>query len=362
MFPLTLFYLLISRTILLEIDPVDIFGSIAFASHTPTYYEHSSHFELIVEATNQINPSCPGSSDGVIILGVNGGSGQYQYSWSHEVSLDQSYAIDLIAGTYEVEVIDEVSGIQKTLEVTLDSPQEMELDISAVIYPGCNGASSGEITVDISGGTPPFKAVGFASDWANDELIIKELGAGTYNFLISDTKGCSKTISMELPNSDPLEIDFVQVSPNCADEYSGTLVAQASGGIPPYTFLWEDGTEGIELTDIPVGYHNVTVTDSNFCSVTFSGKVIAGIPEVRMPTGFDPSKGVYEPISSCPISYQLMIFTHWGELIFNDSTGWDGKLSGKLVTGNYTYSLVYTFLEGEDVVFEELRGGFTLIK
>ncbi|SFT47111.1 SprB repeat-containing protein [Algoriphagus locisalis] len=347
---------------LLEIYPGDILETIAAASHSTTNYEDSSHSELIVEATNQINPSCPGSSDGVIILAVNGGSGQYQYSWSHDVNLDQGYALDLTADTYVVEVTDEVSGVQKILEVTLHSPQEMELDLSAVIYPGCNVASSGQVTLDISGGTPPFKAVGFTSHWENGELIVTELGAGTYNFLISDDKGCSKTISLELPNSEPLEIDFEQVSPTCVDDYSGTIIAQASGGIPPYTYLWEDGTEGTSLTNIPVGYHSVTVTDSNFCSVTFSGNVIAGIPEVRMPTGFDPSQGVYQPISSCPISYQLMIFTHWGELIFNDSTGWDGLSSGEIVTGNYTYSLVYTFIEGGDVEMEELRGGFTLIK
>ena len=355
--------MLTSKIDLLGFSVEETKGLPAFSSFSLLdQYIVGSQLELVAKVENKVNPSCPGSSDGVIIIGASGGSGQYQYSWSHSTSLDLSYATSLSAGNYTVEVTDLESGELKLLEVTLDSPQEMQLALSSLIYPGCDGEFSGEVRLDISGGMPPFKAVGFVSEWENGQLIIRDLASGSYNFLISDAKDCTKTFCKDISNAEPLEVEFFQTSPACSDEFSGELRVQVSGGIAPYTVIWEDGTEGLELTDIPVGNHLVTVTDSNFCTNIFTGEVMPGIPEVRMPTGFDPSEGVYEPISNCPISYNLMIFTDWGELIFQDSTGWDGSFSGKLVTGNYAYYISYTFQDSEGMVFKEQRGGFTLIQ
>jgi len=66
---------------------------------------------------------------------------------------------------------------------------------------------------------------------------------------------------------------LVQQHSYCGRE-SGIAQADVSGGLPPYTYLWSNGsTEGI-VYDLPPGQHSVTVTDSQMEEVTETFTII----------------------------------------------------------------------------------------
>ena len=62
----------------------------------------------------------------------------------------------------------------------------------------------------------------------------------------------------------------------CLGASDGAAKAVASGGTPPYSFLWSDGQATDVPTGFPAGEHSVTVTDYNGCTATTSINIAEG--------------------------------------------------------------------------------------
>ncbi|MCP3933635.1 MAG: T9SS type A sorting domain-containing protein [Bacteroidetes bacterium] len=59
-------------------------------------------------------------------------------------------------------------------------------------------------------------------------------------------------------------IDFEH--PSCFGSVDGMVVAAASGGIPPYSFLWNDSFSDSLLSDLSAGLYQLELTDANGCT------------------------------------------------------------------------------------------------
>ena len=66
----------------------------------------------------------------------------------------------------------------------------------------------------------------------------------------------------------------VQDWPKCVYP-TGELVANASGGVGPYTYLWSTGATTETIYDLPAGTYSVTVTDFNGDPATDTVDLIA---------------------------------------------------------------------------------------
>lgn len=58
----------------------------------------------------------------------------------------------------------------------------------------------------------------------------------------------------------PSTVDIVQ--PSCHGDETGSIYIEMSGGTAPYIYVWEDGTEGQNITDLGAGKYTLTVTDA----------------------------------------------------------------------------------------------------
>ncbi len=71
-----------------------------------------------------------------------------------------------------------------------------------------------------------------------------------------------------------IEVTVTQVGSPCNGQ-SGSATAVATGGSPPFTYLWDNGETTMTATGLTNGIHTVTVVDSGGCSgvgsVTISG-------------------------------------------------------------------------------------------
>jgi len=311
----------------------------------------------------KINPSCPGESDGSIKLNISGGSGDFEFKWSHDPLLDEAEVSGLSAGIYEVELTDlSGCGVEK-LSIEINDPQPIAISLASLTYPYCFGESSGEIVLNISGGTAPFLVLSQNSTWENGVLTITDLSAGEIELETQDSRGCVALFSETLVSPEPLELSFVQESPGCPGDLSGALTVIPSGGTPPYYFLWESGGSFATLEQVSSGNYSVIVTDSNGCEVRGEGTISKAVPQVRMPTGYIPSDGNYLPIASCPITYKMMIYDRWGQLVHSGSEGWDGFFQGKeMLQGVYSFKIEYEYSTDEGIVLKDKMGSFTLIR
>ena len=95
------------------------------------------------------------------------------------------------------------------------------------------------------------------------------------------------------------------VNSKCHGFPSGFIKARASGGKKPYTFIWSNGNQSDELSNLTIGTYTVTISDANGCSVTESATV-------NEPSEIEISSVVYPP--SCAQAKN-------GQAVFNAKGG-----------------------------------------
>lgn len=231
-------------------------------------------------------PVCQGSANGTINAVVTGGTGPYTYLWSTGATTP---AINnLPAGSYSVTVTD-ARGCLGTANAVLSN--QSTLAVSAVVtQPACGAMSSGSITANTSGGLPPIT---FAwSNGANTQTITN-LAAGAYTVTATDATGCQRTASATISNPSTaisLTVSAVQVS--CFGGANGSLTATASGGQPPFSYVWSNGLTGAIINNLGPGQYSVTVTDAAECTAVASSTI------TQPATAVNASLNVVQPICS----------------------------------------------------------------
>lgn len=310
------------------------------------------------------NSSCPGDRNGFIEILVTGGSEEYDFKWSHDDGLETNLAQGLDAGAYEVIVKDASGCAVEVLTFELQDPNPIEILSAPDILPAtCNTLSDGQVVVEMSGGTGQLQVFDFPSAWDGRFLTVSGIPVGDFSFFIQDDSGCGVPLVGTMTAPEPMLLSFEAGNPSCPESVDGVLTVLVDGGTAPYTYLWENGSQGATASGLSSGPIEVTVIDANGCEVTGTGEVPLGTPQVRLPTGFIPSDGPYGPIVTCGVAYQLMIWNRWGQLMYSGWETWDGLYEGNEAgIGVYSYTLDYTYQISGEIFNETKRGTFTLVR
>jgi len=168
----------------------------------------------------------------------------------------------------------------QTVTVLLDSLNKLKAGIIGYKDVSCNGGNDGEAYSMASSGTLPYSFLwNDSSSQANDTAYF--LLAGAYTVLVTDSFGCTDSISVTISEPTPLLIDIIDsamISCNGADD--GEAVVEGTGGSPPYSYLWNDagGQTTVSATGLEADSFNVVITDSLGCTITAS--IIITEPDV----------------------------------------------------------------------------------
>jgi len=212
------------------------------------------------------NIKCYGDLNGSAVLTIAGGTPPYQHVWTGG---DTSMALyNLASGPYTITVFDSKGCFVKT-GTWVDGPQ-FPLDVTFVTDSArCFGSSDGSIEVTVAGGTTPYKYY-----WAdtlrlfnNNREVLNNIPADDYVFRVVDNWGCDKSVVIPVYQPTPLKADFTVSNVKCHGADDGGIKVLASGGIPPYTFRWNDTVTLQTLTDLYAGNYTVTITDFNNCKL-----------------------------------------------------------------------------------------------
>ena len=211
------------------------------------------------------NVSCYGSSNGKVNLIVSGGTPPYSYYWEPGGYTTQNL-IGLDTGYYYVTITDS-KGCEETYYVYISQPPPLTATIVSINNVSCNGFKDGSITVSVSGGTPPY-----TYNWSpsgNTSNTASGLAAGTHTLFVTDSKGCSYSISAHITQPPPIFYNYGFMSPSCISSYDGYAWINVSGGSPPYSYSWSPITSNNDtLYNISSGSYIVTVIDQSSCKVS----------------------------------------------------------------------------------------------
>lgn len=226
---------------------------------------------------NGSQTSCWNSSDGEITTYVSGGMQPYSYSITGGAPYFPvgSVQSNFPAGIYFVAVQD-ANGCESFVDtVTVTSPSSIiAQDSISSNHNGsdvsCFGASDGEVTITVSGGTGSIYDVDFGTTpfSGTSPIVASSLSAGNYNITVTDENGCQTVIATSLTNPAPLSVTTTQIDAGCDGATDGVAWATPSGGTPGYTYVWSDGQTDSAAINLEFGNYVVTVTDTNACSAT----------------------------------------------------------------------------------------------
>jgi hypothetical protein len=90
---------------------------------------------------------------------------------------------------------------------------------------------------------------------------------GTYSLLITDGAGCmvsstTGSMSLNVMSISGISVNISGTPANCSN---GTATVTASGGTPPYTYLWSNSATTPVLSGLTQGWYSCVVTDANGC-------------------------------------------------------------------------------------------------
>ena len=83
---------------------------------------------------------------------------------------------------------------------------------------------------------------------------------------VTDSNNCNSILSVLVDNGIPPIATETHTNANCGFN-NGTVTLSVSYGIPPYSYQWSNGSTTQNLSNLPVGNYDVTVTDAAGCTV-----------------------------------------------------------------------------------------------
>ncbi len=220
---------------------------------------------LLVASIALTNISCFGMADGAAIASASGGTSPYSYNWSNGNT--SNTISNHVAGTYMVTVTD-INGCTATASAIIVEPVLLTTLVNPPTNTTCFNASNGLATVVPYGGTSPY-----SYNWSNgsNSATASSLASGTYYVTVTDNNGCTSTNSVII-NQPPQLITTISSSVNllCNGGANGSATVNASGGVPPYSYQWSNGSNNTTISNLTAGTYTVTVTDNNGCTATNS--------------------------------------------------------------------------------------------
>lgn len=225
--------------------------------------------QLQIANTNTTDANCFGAANGSANITVNGGSGNYSYSWTTNPPQLTQNATGLANGSYTLYVND-ASTVNCSTTTTVNISQPSQLSASTTINANvsCNGGSNGSATVNAAGGLSNY-SYSWVTIPAQLSQTATNLQSGTYTVYVFDgpnANNCFTTANATISQPPALSITQNSITDaSCNGATNGSVAVSGNGGSGQYTYSWtttptqNTGT----ATGLGAGNYTVYLTDAN---------------------------------------------------------------------------------------------------
>ena len=318
---------------------------------------------------------CAGESDGLITIEVSGGEPLYNYSIDGGNTFTENandlYTFENVAaGSYDIVVQDNLGCDVSFSSVTIGEPEPVSIQVETTTT--CPGTNEGGIDVTPSGGTGTYIYFWNTGDTEQD---LDQLAAGDYTLTVTDTKGCTDSIEINIAEYSAI---IVNAGDNQIIDANDSIQLMADVSMAEnYDFSWSPTAGLRDTTSLtpwasPLTSTTYTLTVISEEGCRYSDDIIVSVEPIRdaiaVPSAFTPNGDSENDELNVIVrgEYQLTsfhVFNRWGEEVFttNDAnTGWNGTYKGELQPiGTYVYVIKYT--DGSGAALEK-GGHVTLLR
>ncbi|MEO9891302.1 T9SS type B sorting domain-containing protein [Aurantibacter sp.] len=289
----------------------------------------SANINVTVNAQLRVNTSIEteipcGGAPGEIRVEVSGGYTLGAGTKQYEVSLNGGafgsatpltstnflYSTN-VPGDYVFRVTDNENCVAESSSITLNPPVNIDPAAVDVIPVSCGNTGNGVVTItpDATSGIPPYE-ISFNGAPFGSQSVFSNLSAGTYPFLVRDSRGCVTVPADAVVGTDPTAAPNATVTEEPATcnvgggpVSGGVNITGVTPGSPDYTIIILDNLgnpTGIQEDNVSVFPHQildpalipgdyiVVTLDSNGCrdedAVTITESTISVVPDSVVPT------------------------------------------------------------------------------
>lgn len=295
-------------------------------------------------------------------------TGGSHYAWSNGSSSSTINVSPTVNTMYNVVVTTDAGCADDTTVEIIVNP---EITLSYAQYPSYCGQATGEITMTTLGGTPPYTYTCNQATFVDN--VASNLHAKTYDITMTDSMGCTKSLTAEVQLVPGPTACFIFAS---SDDVQMSVANCTTGGTDN-AYFWDFGDAVTSSEFNPTheyaepGRYTVfmQVEDPNGCIDSLRQDYLINGP-VYFPNAFTPNgDGINDEIGVIGRTIQesdflWVVYSRNGQLVFsstNPTLMWDGNLPNgqKAPSGIYVYNLKYKDVNGNHF---EKDGSFTLIR
>jgi hypothetical protein len=216
------------------------------------------------------NLTCPGADNGSIDLNITTNYPPYSYLWGDSTMTEDLTGLQ--PGDYTVTVTDQAT-CDTTLSFTITGPPAVNFD-TLITRPTCGGGMDGAITLNVTGGTPPYQF-----NWQNQGFqasnTLANIPRGDYTVVVRDSNNCDTTLMIPVRELELQLNPAVQAvtPPLCNGGSDGSIRVEVTNGSGPFQYNWQDGRgfqSSNSLMGLQAGMYSVEVQDANLCVGSFN--------------------------------------------------------------------------------------------
>lgn len=234
------------------------------------------------------------------LLAATGGDA---FSWSpptglSNVNINNPVANPAETTRYKVIVTNALTGCSDTAHLVVKVNELPKISLTATDVT-CNGSGDGKAKVEVE------DASTYSFVWSSGDLTAEavDLEPGNYIITVMDNAtGCEAADTVDVNEPAPLQVTLTETTiPGSA----GSLHAEVTGGIPEYTYLWNDAfcQTTASATGLGSGIYRVVVTDSKDCEISKETSIL-------LSTGFkSPDSSVTLEVYPNPCVDQIRVKT-----------------------------------------------------
>jgi large repetitive protein len=235
---------------------------------------------------------CFGAATGSIQLSTSGGVGSFKFKLGTATNTNGLFE-NLTAGNYSFTITDG-NNCGVVYNETIINLHPALTAIPSVQDVSCFGGTNGKVTLTMGGGVSPYQV-----KQGNNAVVnpIINLAKGTYDFTITDGKGCTLPLTGIVVNQpDLLQIDKTILKDIECFGGTGTIDILAKGGTKPYVLEYSTNNGGLfvtfdNTTALSVGSYLVRVNDAKNCTAQATQPVLVTAP--ASPLDFTFTKSDY---------------------------------------------------------------------
>ncbi|SHG03396.1 SprB repeat-containing protein, partial [Mariniphaga anaerophila] len=201
-----------------------------------------------------------------VTLSAQGGTGAYSYTFNGTTNSTGVFE-NIAAGTDYAWSVKDANNCEDSGSIDVTQPTLLEAKAEVTAEIKCFDGTA-TVTLSATGGTGVY-AYTF-NGTTNSTGVFENIVAGTdYAWSVTDENSCEDSGSIDVTQPEDLLCSTEQDSPvTIFGESDGVATVTVSGGVEPYSYLWDNNETTATASQLNAGTHSVTITDGNGCKTS----------------------------------------------------------------------------------------------